>query len=69
MDRNQRKSLANLLDAHAWYVATASDDFSNQDFEEAKAEFVVAKQEFINCEPEQPIKVEVVNLSKGAPLL
>lgn len=53
MDRKQRESLAELLDRHAWYMATSSDEFTNDEFEEAKAEFVKAKSAFIKCEPEK----------------
>lgn len=55
MDRKQRESLVNLLDKHAWYVATSSDQFTNDEFEDAKREFIEAKEEFIGKpEPTRP---------------
>lgn len=52
MDHKQRVALAELLDRHAWYMATSSNEFTNDEFELAKTEFVKAKSAFIKCEPE-----------------
>lgn len=62
MDRKQREALAELLDRHAWYMATSSDEFSNAEFEEAKAEFVKAKSSFIKCEPDKPARPKTKRL-------
>lgn len=66
MDRKQRDALAHLLDKQAWYIATTSDNYTNEEWDQAKREFLSAKHDFVECEPETPIKVEVVNLSKGS---
>ena len=66
MDRKQRDSLADLLEAHASFVITAHEEFETEEFDEAKAEFYAAAEAFRRCEPEQPVKVEVVNLTKSA---